>query len=158
MSTVTYRHRRVTPRTNDVNATVPPPMRVAERSNKLRTLLIIFAITTIALAGFQFLRLRTMRSKRVQIRTAAPPSAMVAQVAQSEKLSPVEPGTEGEVEVQFDETGELDLGTMQRLLDIMYRGPKDPEGYKSVEQDVDAQEGAYRFRKESQQDEHVPLL
>ena len=44
-----------------------------------------------------------------------------------------------------DEDGEIDLATMQRMLDILYKKPHDPEGYESLETDNQNQ---YRFRKD----------
>ena len=47
--------------------------------------------------------------------------------------------------VQFDEQGEMDMGTMERMLDILYKRPNDMEGYESME----AEPGSYRFRKQA---------
>jgi len=50
---------------------------------------------------------------------------------------------EGMLEAQFDDEGEVDLATMQRMLDILYKRPNNPEGFESVGGDA----SAYRFRK-----------
>ena len=47
--------------------------------------------------------------------------------------------------MQFDEQGEMDMGTMERMLDILYKRPNDMEGYESME----AEPGSYRFRKQA---------
>ena len=60
---------------------------------------------------------------------------------------PTPPPTSDEqyLPVQFDEQGEMDMGTMERMLDILYKRPNDMEGYESME----AEPGSYRFRKKA---------
>lgn len=60
---------------------------------------------------------------------------------------PTPPPTSDEqyLPVQFDEQGEMDMGTMERMLDILYKRPNEMEGYESME----AEPGSYRFRKQA---------
>lgn len=94
----------------------------------MRTLLWILAITTLLLIVQQYYRWRQG--------SVAPFHGWSSTTSETESMLPV----------QFDENGELDLGTMERMLDILYKRPQEMDGYEAL----DAEEGAYRFRKQTQ--------
>ncbi|WFD26210.1 hypothetical protein MNAN1_001187 [Malassezia nana] len=98
------RHAKVTPRNQP--APVEPRIRTPP-SNRLKCLLTLLAITTLLLVAQQLYRLR--RHNPLQHCTAplAPSSAV--------HTAPVPVEEEGNLPVQFDEDGELDLGTMERV-------------------------------------------
>ena len=121
-----------------------------ERPGRLRTLICILALTTLLLVTHQLWRLKYSpgaKSKDVvnSAAPAAPPTmGMQAYPDPQHGSDIVDAGNKEELlGVQFDDDGEMDLATMQRMLDILYKRPQNPEGYDSV--DGDATE--YRFRK-----------
>ena len=109
----------------------------------------ILLCTTLLLIAHQILRVKYSSAAKAKTRVnsvapAAPP-ASVQEYPDMSRDSDKKDGSSKEelLEVQFDEEGEMDLATMQRMLDILYKRPHNPEGYESV--DGDATE--YRFRK-----------
>ena len=113
------------------------------RRSRLRPLLIVLAITTLALLVHQFWRLHGRSTPSAMFRRATDEVGSVL----TEPHSPDATTEEGSdrLPVQFDEDGDIDLATMQRMLDILYKKPHDPEGYESLETDNQNQ---YRFRKD----------
>lgn len=105
--------------------------------NRLRRLLVLLAVTTLLLLAYQVWRFQYKRD--VQLHNAHERSA--ADVMKTTAA----PETDGDnvLPVQFDEDGEMDLGTLQRMLDILYKRPMDPEGLEKV----DAGASEYHFRK-----------
>lgn len=111
------RHTRIAPRKKkEKEAEVK-----VDEHNRLRMLLWILMATTVVLIAQQVYR--------YWHRVPTPPATS------DEQYLPV----------QFDEQGEMDMGTMERMLDILYKRPKDMEGYESME----AEPGSYRFRKQA---------
>lgn len=102
--------------------------------DRLRVLLWILVVTTVLVIAQQALRWRYGRLNW-PVSSGAPEadSGVDLSVAADENMLPV----------QFDEDGELDLGTMERMLDILYKRPQDMDGYEALEADS----GSYRFRK-----------
>lgn len=98
--------------------------------NRLKWLLGILAVTTLLLVVQQLYRL----GRHTPV--TSPSRGTTAPVAQDE----------GSLPVQFDEDGELDLGTMERMLDILYKRPTEMEGYEAL----DTAPGSYRFRKQAE--------
>lgn len=134
-------------------------------------LLFILALTTIALIAQQMWRLFHGHAllKRAVRRATTPQvhhtgmamvpvsESSVSKEPQSAKSSEpaVDPsliGTEGMLEVQFDDEGELDMGTMERMLDILYKRPKEMKGYEAIPGE---NENEYRFRKKNTNEEQI---
>lgn len=110
------RHTRIAPGKKEEKKT---EVRVDEH-NRLRILLWILMATTALLIAQQVYRYWS--------RVPAPPPTSDKQY----------------LPVQFDEQGEMDMGTMERMLDILYKRPNDMEGYETME----TEPGSYRFRKQ----------
>lgn len=106
-------------------------------SHRLKWLLTLLAITTLLLVAQQLYRLRRYTPLVHRSAPLAPLSAV--------NTAPVPVQEEGNLPVQFDEDGELDLGTMERMLDILYKRPTEMEGYEAL----DTAPGSYRFRKQA---------
>ncbi|WFD18814.1 hypothetical protein MCAP1_001025 [Malassezia caprae] len=121
------RHTRVAPRHS---RTPTEPRANVSSQNRLKWLLGILAITTLLLVAQQLYRLKRHASE------TSPASVAVAPAAVQD---------EGSLPVQFDEDGELDLGTMERMLDILYKRPTEMKGYEAL----DTAPGSYRFRKQA---------
>lgn len=122
------------------------PAPAPERTSRMRTLLWVLAFTTVLFVAHQVWRVYNASAKS-QTPTAGPITGM-APVQQEHPAAPGTPAQvvaneEGMLEVQFDDEGEVDLATMQRMLDILYKRPNNPEGFESVGGDA----SAYRFRK-----------
>lgn len=131
--------------------------------SRLRRLLWLLAFTTVLLILHQAWRLNTKRASALDVlrgklkdtasvpaRTAshvAPGVTPAAAPATDDSTPGTVPGSRDVpadmLQVQFDDDGEMDLGTFQRMLDILYKRPVDPEGLEPM--DSDATE--YRFRR-----------
>ncbi|KAI3620677.1 hypothetical protein CBS9595_002644 [Malassezia furfur] len=141
MSRVTQRHRQVEPK-SAASAPHEMPQFTARRS-RLRPLLIVLAVTTLALVAHQFWRLHGRSTPSAAFRRAKNEVGSV--VTEQYGTNPSTEGGSDRLPVQFDEDGEIDLATMQRMLDILYKKPRDPEGYESLETN---NKNEYRFRKD----------
>ena len=124
---MTPRHAKVAPRRSRAPT---EPRAYASSPNRLKWLLAILAVTTLLLVAQQLYRLRR--------HAPVPPT--------STAMAPAVTHEEGNLPVQFDEDGELDLGTMERMLDILYKRPTEMEGYEAL----DTAPGSYRFRKQAE--------
>lgn len=143
MAHVTQRHQRVEPNWEKRNVARPQP--VQTKPSRLRTLLLLLAVTTVLLIAHQAWRLHRRSAPRAPLPSSRPadmPLTSSDHIHQDASLVQPDDPT---VPVQFDENGEMDLATMQRMLDILYKGPRDPEGYQSLDT---KNQGEYRFRKD----------
>ncbi|WFC94887.1 hypothetical protein MBRA1_001525 [Malassezia brasiliensis] len=113
------------------------------RRSRLRPLLIVLAITTLALLVHQFWRLYGRSTPNIAFRRAKNEVGSI--VTEHYDMDPLSEEGSDRLAVQFDEDGEIDLATMQRMLDILYKKPRDPEGYESLET---SNKNEYRFRKD----------
>lgn len=126
------RHTKVVPR----HSRAPTESRASTLpSSRLKWLLGLLAITTVLLMAQQLYRF----GRYASMPERAPSSAAMA---------PAVVEDEGHLPVQFDEDGELDIGTMERMLDILYKRPTEMEGYEAL----DTAPGSYRFRKQADQE------
>lgn len=125
------RHTRIQP---GQSARVPEKVQTGG-GRRLRLLLWILAATTAVLIAQQVYRYTHKGTTKLHTQSAR--SGVEATL-----------GEEGYLPVQFDDEGELDMGTLERMLDILYKRPKEMEGYETVDTD----EGSYRFRKKAPQE------
>lgn len=172
---VMSRHKRIVPGQQEGPAQAPRP--IPEQNHRLRMLLWILTATTIALIAQQLMRWKIMGSNKVTdllYAREAPPSAGKAGVdmnsvaghasvsapaidlvkTETDDTGPVQTGVSQEEQylpVQLDDDGELDMGTMERMLDILYKRPDEMEGYEAME----AEPGSYRFRKETRENNNA---
>lgn len=145
MAQATQRHRRVAPS----SMAKPVPVAVPKSgTGRLRTLLVVLGITTLFVVAHQVWRL--FGKSATAVWTAPSDASTTPAVPGAHPAAPgISLGEAGDIAVQFEEDGEMDLATMQRMLDILYKGPRKPEGFESVDT---ADEGTYRFRKEADTD------
>ena len=154
---VRARHQRVPAR----NAPPRDERTSLQGQSRLRRLLWLLAFTTVLLILHQAWRFNKKRVSAVDVlrgkvqdtasvaaRTASNAAPSVTPAATSDDSTPgTVPGSRDVppdmLQVQFDDDGEMDLGTFQRMLDILYKRPVDPEGLEPM--DSDATE--YRFRR-----------
>lgn len=154
MAPASLRHRRVAPNKSAVPGAAP----ATSGSGRLRTLLLVLVVTTLIVGTHQVWRLY---QQATPLPAALSRSATEAKSAVDAYLArdtvKDTPGAEsGTLPVQFEEDGELDMATMQRMLDILYQRPAEREGYEKLETD---NKHEYRFRKEKgEEQQDIPLL
>lgn len=168
------RHKRIVP---GQQVPVQAPRPIPEQNRRLRMLLWILTATTIALFAQQLMRWKTMGSNKVTdllyAREVSPSTdkagidmnsvagdanvgvpAIDLVKTETDDTGPVQTRVSQEEQylpVQLDDDGELDMGTMERMLDILYKRPDEMEGYEAME----AEPGSYRFRKETRENNHA---
>ncbi|WFC98874.1 hypothetical protein MYAM1_001607 [Malassezia yamatoensis] len=149
MAQATPRHRRVEPKNSENAASFEQQnTSMYKRPSRLRPLLIVLALTTFALLAHQFWRMYGRSSPLQQFHRHGKEQSMMAYTDSEDLAHMTVPESEvakDRVAVQFDEDGEIDLATMQRMLDILYKKPQNPEGYSSLETEDKNQ---YRFLKQ----------
>ncbi|WFD42963.1 hypothetical protein MPSI1_001614 [Malassezia psittaci] len=149
MAQATPRHRRVEPKSSG-NTTSFDQRNTSmyKRPSRLRPLLIVLTLTTFALLAHQFWRMYGRSSPLQQAKRHGKEQSMMTYSASADLAHMSHPESEvakDRLAVQFDEDGEIDLATMQRMLDILYKKPQNPEGYSSLETEDKNQ---YRFLKQ----------
>lgn len=153
MAQLTQRHRKVEPKTEAQPRPAPAPFH--PRPSRLRPLLFILALTTLALVAHQYWRLNGRASPQDLVaRGMQKVQSFMHTTTATKDSDSTESSEKDQIPVQFDEDGELDLATMQRMLDILYKQPSDPEGYESLETN---DKNEYRFRKDSASGDHQLL-
>ncbi|WFD32351.1 hypothetical protein MSPP1_003396 [Malassezia sp. CBS 17886] len=137
------RHRRVPASDTAQTAQAAEPI---SRSGppRLHRLLWVLAISTFVFVAFQVWRLQSSYASLQQVKAWITPSSHNIMVEGLEELVEDGQDADGSLEMQFDEDGAIDLATMQRMLDVLYKGPNRKEGYENL----DADEASYRYKKE----------